>query len=57
MYKEIHGEEDYDKKKQVLIAEDPGRFVYSYPAVRTYLKYGSKRRNCVFVPTKLDYDP
>jgi hypothetical protein len=57
VYADIHNEEAYDKKKAMLITADPRRFVYSYPAIRSYLKHESKTRKSVFVPDKIDYDP
>jgi hypothetical protein len=53
VYEDIHNEEAYDKKKAMLIAADPRRFVYSYPAIRSYLKHESKTRKSVFVQNKI----
>lgn len=43
-YEEIIAEEDEDRAKQMLQEVDPRRYIYNYPAVKSYLSNEKKRR-------------
>lgn len=56
IYEKIHEEEDYDKKKRMIMLADPKLFRSKYTAVMSYLKHESKRRNYEDNRKEKDYE-